>query len=170
RNGHLDGMNERLRIGLNIAQALDYVHERAIVHRDIKPENIHIASGGKVKLMDFGIAKTADLSLTRTGMAMGTPYYMAPEQISGRETTPLIAIYAFGMLFYELLTGVRGIQGDTMEQLFYQIMNQPLDSAMLENAGARPAVRDLILRCTAKSAEQRPQNLREVIEVLRRAT
>src|ERR1700680_3776234 len=145
RNGHLRGMNERLRIWMNIAQALDYVHERAIIHRDIKPENIHIASGGKVKLMDFGIAKTADLSLTRTGMAMGTPYYMAPEQVAGRATTPLIDIYAFGMLFYELLTGVRGIQGDTVEQLFYQIMNQPLDPAALEYAGASPAIRDLIL-------------------------
>ena len=82
---------------------------------------------GKVKLMDFGIAKTANLSLTRTGMAMGTPYYMAPEQVAGRATTPLVDIYAFGMLFYELLTGVRGVQGDTMEQLFYQIINVPLD-------------------------------------------
>src|SRR5580765_3495244 len=98
RNGHLDGMNDRLRIALNIAQALDYVHARAIVHRDIKPENIHIASNGKVKLMDFGIAKAPDLSLTRTGMAMGTPYYMAPEQVSGGATTTLVDVYAFGLV------------------------------------------------------------------------
>src|SRR5579872_157841 len=170
REGHTGSLANRLRIAASIAAALDYVHERGIIHRDIKPENVHIAKNGKVKLMDFGIAKTANLSLTRTGMAMGTPYYMAPEQVTGRAATPLIDVYAFGMLFYELLTGVRGIQGDTMEQLFYQIMNQPLDPAALENAGAPPAIRDLIVRCTAKAAEQRPQSLREVIEVLRRAT
>jgi eukaryotic-like serine/threonine-protein kinase len=170
REGHTGSLANRLRIAASIAAALEYVHGRGIIHRDIKPENVHIDKNGKVKLMDFGIAKTANLSLTRTGMAMGTPYYMAPEQVAGRATTPLIDIYAFGMLFYELLTGVRGIQGDTMEQLFYQIMNQPLDPAALENAGAPPAVRDLILRCAAKAAEQRPQSLREVIEVLRRAT
>jgi formylglycine-generating enzyme required for sulfatase activity len=169
REGHAGSLANRLRIAGSIAAALEYVHGRGIVHRDIKPENVHIDKNGKVKLMDFGIAKTASLSLTRTGMAMGTPYYMAPEQVAGRATTPLIDIYAFGMLFYELLTGVRGIQGDTMEQLFYQIMNQPLDSAALEYAGAPPAVRDLILRCTAKAAEQRPQSLREVIQVLQGA-
>jgi serine/threonine-protein kinase len=170
REGHTGSLANRLRIATSIAAALEYVHGRGIIHRDIKPENVHIDKNGKVKLMDFGIAKTANLSLTRTGMAMGTPYYMAPEQVAGRATTPLIDIYAFGMLFYELLTGVRGIQGDTMEQLFYQIMNQPLDPVALENAGVPPAVRDLILRCAAKAAEQRPQSLREVIEVLRRAT
>jgi len=168
RESHTGSLANRLRIAASIAAALEYVHGRGIIHRDIKPENVHIDKNGKVKLMDFGIAKTANLSLTRTGMAMGTPYYMAPEQVAGRATTPLIDIYAFGMLFYELLTGVRGIQGDTMEQLFYQIMNQPLDAAALEYAGAPPTVRDLILRCAAKAAEQRPQSLREVIEVLER--
>src|SRR6185369_12547028 len=76
----------------------------------------------------------------------------------------------FGMLFYELLTGLRGVQGDTMEQLFYQIMNVPLDPANLENAGAPPAIRDLVLRCTAKAPEQRPQSMRDVIDVLCHAT
>jgi len=170
RDNHTGNLANRLRIATDIASALEYVHERGIIHRDIKPENVHIAKSGKVKLMDFGIAKTANLSLTRTGMAMGTPYYMAPEQVAGRATTPLIDIYAFGMLFYELLTGARGVQGDTMEQLFYQIMNVPLDPAMLENAGAPPSIRDLVLRCTAKPPEQRPQTMREVIDVLRRAT
>ncbi len=170
REGHTGNLANRLRIAGSIAAALEYVHERGIIHRDIKPENVHIDKNGKVKLMDFGIAKTANLSLTRTGMAMGTPYYMAPEQVAGRATTPLIDIYAYGMLFFELLTGVRGIQGDTMEQLFYQIMNQPLDPVALENAGAPPAIRDLIVRCTAKAAEQRPQSMREVIEVVQRAT
>jgi formylglycine-generating enzyme required for sulfatase activity/tRNA A-37 threonylcarbamoyl transferase component Bud32 len=167
RNNRLGGMNDRLRIALYIAQALDYVHGRAIIHRDIKPENIHIAANGKVKLMDFGIAKTADLSLTRTGMAMGTPYYMSPEQILGNATSHLVDIYAYGLLLFELLTGVRSVRGETMEQVFYQILNQPVDVAAMENAGVPLAVRDLVTRCTAKKPEERPQSFAAIAEELR---
>src|SRR5579862_4579259 len=167
RNGHLGSMDDRLRIALNIAQALDYVHERAIIHRDIKPENIHIASNGKVKLMDFGIAKTADLSLTRTGMAMGTPYYMSPEQISGSGSSHLVDIYAYGLLVFELLTGIRSVRGETMEQVFFQILNQTVDVAAMENAGVPPAVRDLVVRCTAKKPEERPSSFKAIAEELR---
>lgn len=167
RGSRLGGMNDRLRIALHIAQALGYVHDRAIVHRDIKPENIHIDPNGKVKLMDFGIAKTADLSLTRTGMAMGTPYYMSPEQISGNATSHLVDIYAYGLLLYELLTGLRGVRGETMEQVFFQILNQSVDAAAMETAGVPPAVRDLITRCTAKKPEERPQSFQAIAEELR---
>jgi eukaryotic-like serine/threonine-protein kinase len=167
RNGHLGGMNDRLRIALHIAQALDYVHARAIVHRDIKPENIHIDPNGKVKLMDFGIAKTADLSLTRTGMAMGTPYYMSPEQISGSGISHLVDIYAYGLLLFELLTGIRSVRGETMEQVFFQILNQPVDIAAMENADVPSAVRALVVRCTAKKPEERPQSFKAIAEDLR---
>ena len=167
RKGHAGTLANRLRIAADVASALHYVHEGGIVHRDIKPENIHVDPNGRVKLMDFGIAKTADLSLTRTGMAMGTPYYMAPEQVSGRETTPLVDVYAFGMLFYELLTGERGITGQTMEQVFFQILSQPLDVTKMENAGVPPAIRDLVMKCTAKDAADRPATLQMVADEIR---
>jgi eukaryotic-like serine/threonine-protein kinase len=167
RKGHAGTLANRLRIAADVASALHYVHEGGIVHRDIKPENIHIDPNGRVKLMDFGIAKTADLSLTRTGMAMGTPYYMAPEQVSGRETTPLMDVYAFGMLFYELLTGERGVTGQTMEQVFFQILSQPLDVSKMENAGVPPAIRDLVMKCTAKDAADRPASLQIVADEIR---
>src|SRR5678815_456909 len=167
RGSRLGGMNDRLRIALHISDALDYVHDRAIVHRDIKPENIHIDPQGRVKLMDFGIAKTADLSLTRTGMAMGTPYYMSPEQISGNPTSHLVDIYAYGLLLYELLTGVRGVRGETMEQVFFQILNQTVEVAAMEKAGVPPAVRDLVLRCTAKKPEDRPASFQIISKELR---
>jgi formylglycine-generating enzyme required for sulfatase activity/tRNA A-37 threonylcarbamoyl transferase component Bud32 len=165
--GRAGSLFERMKIALQLAEALEYVHGRDVVHRDIKPENIHIDPNGRVKLMDFGIAKAANLSLTRTGMAMGTPFYMAPEQVAGRGTTARVDVYAFGMLFYELLTGVRGITGETMEQVFFQILNQPLDAAAMENAGAPPPVRDLVLRCTAKKAEDRPPGFHAIVEELK---
>ncbi len=167
RGGRTGSLLDRLKIALQIAEGLNYVHGTGVVHRDIKPENIHLDPAGRVKLMDFGIAKTADLSLTRTGMAMGTPYYMAPEQVSGRPADTLVDVYAFGMLFFELLTGVRGVNGETMESVFYQILSQPLDVTAMENAGVPPAVRDLVMRCTAKNAADRPQSFPPMIEALR---
>src|ERR1051326_2642982 len=167
RDSRVGSLFERIKIALEIAQALNYVHGRNIIHRDIKPENIHIDPTGRVKLMDFGIAKTAELSLTRTGMAMGTPYYMSPEQVAGRATSTLVDVYAYGMLMFELLTGVRGITGATMETVFYQILNVPLDVTLMENAGVPPAIRELVMRCTEKTPDARPKNFAAVIEVLK---
>jgi serine/threonine-protein kinase len=166
RGNRTGTLANRLRIARDIALALDYTHSRGIIHRDIKPENIHMDQNGKVKLMDFGIAKTAELSLTRTGMAMGTPYYMAPEQVRGQPLTVLVDVYAWGLLLYELLTGVRSVNAETMEAVFYQILNVPADPTVMENAGAPPAVRDLVARCSAKEATARPQGFGPVIAEL----
>jgi formylglycine-generating enzyme required for sulfatase activity/tRNA A-37 threonylcarbamoyl transferase component Bud32 len=158
---------DRLKIALQVAEALEYVNGRGIVHRDIKPENVNIDPHGRVKLMDFGIAKTADLSLTKTGMAMGTPYYMAPEQVAGRPVSAQADVYAYGMLLYELLTGVRGVNGDTIEAVLYQIMNVPLDPAPMVTAGVPPEVRALVQQCVEKKVEDRPQGFAPVIGTLR---
>ncbi len=98
---------------------------------------------------------------------MGTPYYMAPEQISGSGISHLIDIYAYGLLLFEILTGIRSVRGETMEQVFFQILNQTVDVAAMENAGVPPAVRDLVVRCTAKKPEDRPQSFRAIADELR---
>src|ERR1035438_10129367 len=104
RNGHTGDLKGKLKIALQIARALEFVHTAKIIHRDIKPENVHINTAGVVKLMDFGIAKTQDLSMTRAGFILGTPYYMSPEQVKGEQITDLVDVYAFGILLFELLT------------------------------------------------------------------
>jgi serine/threonine-protein kinase len=167
RGGRTGSLLDRLKIAHQIALALEHVNSQGIVHRDIKPENVHIDPKGRVKLMDFGIAKTEDLSLTRTGMAMGTPYYMAPEQIAGRKPTPQVDVYAFGLLLYELLTGSRAVNGDSMEAVLYQIMNVPLDPAPMVNAGVPPAARALVMQCVQKEPASRPQGFRPIVEQLR---
>jgi serine/threonine protein kinase len=167
RGGRTGNLIERMKIALQIASALEYVNGRGIVHRDIKPENVHIDANGRVKLMDFGIAKTADLSLTRTGIAIGTIYYMSPEQVAGKPAAPSMDIYAFGMVLFELLTGVRAVNGDAVEAAMYQILNVPLDPAPMVNAGNPPPVRALVMRCVEKKAEDRPQSFRPVVEELR---
>jgi len=168
RDGHTGDLNNKLRIARDVARALEYVHSQHIVHRDIKPDNVHIDTKGKVRLMDFGIARAEGLSLTRAGFALGTPYYMAPELVLGQPATDQVDIYAFGILLFELLTGQKPIEGETVERLFYQILNEPINLAPLAQAGVPDALCALVQYCTAKKAEERPRSFREVIETLDR--
>jgi serine/threonine-protein kinase len=168
RDGHTGDLNNKLRIAKDVARALEYVHSKKIVHRDIKPDNVHIDATGKVKLMDFGIARAEGLSLTRAGFALGTPYYMAPELVLGQTATDLVDIYAFGILLFELLAGQKPIEGDTVERLFYMILNEPLNIEPLRQLGLPEALIALVQRCTAKKAEERPQSFHEVIAELDR--
>ncbi|MCX6626294.1 MAG: bifunctional serine/threonine-protein kinase/formylglycine-generating enzyme family protein [Candidatus Solibacter sp.] len=169
RNGHTGDLSKKLRIAIQVARALEYVHKARIIHRDIKPENVHINAAGVVKLMDFGIAKTEDLSMTRAGYVLGTPYYMAPEQVRGEKINDLVDVYAFGILLFELLAGQKPISGDTVERIFYSILNEPLDLAPLVAAGTPQPVVDLVAACTAKKPADRPQNFGLVAAALEKA-
>jgi serine/threonine-protein kinase len=166
KSGRTGDLTNKLRIALQIARALQHIHANRIIHRDIKPENIHITAAGVAKLMDFGIAKAEDTQLTRPGFTLGTPYYMAPEQIRGLPVTPLVDVYAWGVMLFELITGARPIDGDTIERIFHEILVKPLDLAPLHAAGAPQAICDLVARCTAKEAGQRPQDFAAVIAEL----
>ncbi|MDR3703004.1 MAG: bifunctional serine/threonine-protein kinase/formylglycine-generating enzyme family protein [Candidatus Sulfopaludibacter sp.] len=168
KNGHTGDLRGKLKIALQVARALFYIHSQKIVHRDIKPENVHISQAGVVKLMDFGIAKTEGLSMTRAGYVLGTPYYMAPEQVMGHNVTEQVDVYAFGVLLFELLTGAKPIDGDTVERIFYSILNEPLNLEPLRQAGAPQAICDLVARCTAKGPNDRPQGFATVVAEIER--
>jgi len=168
RNGNTGDTQNRTRIALQIARALEHIHSQKIIHRDIKPENVHITTAGQVKLMDFGISKREGLDhMTRTGYIVGTPYYMAPEQVSGAPITTQADIYAFGVLLYELMTGTHPIVGDTMERIFYCILNEPLNLEPLR-AKAPEAICQLVAACTAKNPAERPQGFGPVCAELER--
>jgi serine/threonine-protein kinase len=158
----------KLTLALQLAHALEHIHSQKIVHRDIKPENIQVTTTGVVKLMDFGIAKSENTALTRPGFTLGTPYYMAPEQIRGMPATPLVDIYAFGILLFELVTGIRPTEAESIEKIFYQILHEPLDMAPLIAAGAPQALCDLVASCTAKEPAKRPASFSTVCLELER--
>jgi serine/threonine protein kinase len=162
----------RMKIALQIARAVDYIHSKKVIHRDIKPENINIDATGKIKMMDFGIAKADGMQLTRAGFTLGTPYYMAPEQVLGKALTPQADVYAFGVLLFELLSGERALSGGKVEEIFESILNQPLNMSPLHAHKVPPEVVGLIERCTAKQPSQRPPGLGAVadeIELIVRA-
>jgi len=171
RNRHLGDLHSRLKIALAVGRAVDHIHSRKIIHRDLKPENIHVDSEGKARLMDFGIAKAEGVQLTRAGYTLGTPYYMPPEQVLGKLLTPQADVYAFGIVLYELLTGVRPLlaqPGGSVEQILQGILTDPLDMEPLKALKLPEALNRLIERCTEKQAERRPGGLGEVCRELQR--
>jgi len=147
-----------------VARAVDHIHSKKVIHRDIKPENIHIDAVGKVKMMDFGIAKSDGMELTRAGFTLGTPYYMAPEQVLGKMLSPQTDVYSFGVMLYELLTGQRAISGDQVEAIFDQILHRPLDLSALDRLNIPTDVTGLIRHCTTKPPAQRPNGLGDVAD------
>lgn len=168
RRGTAGDMRNRLRIASEMAAALEYVHSRGVIHRDIKPENVFLETSGRSKLMDFGISKAVGFNLTKAGNTMGTPFYMAPEQVMGINITPLVDVYSYGIVLYEMFTGERLVSGDSMERLFYAILHENPDPSKLKNAGLPPALADLIIRCTAKKPEERMAGFGQVRQILAR--
>jgi serine/threonine-protein kinase len=159
RNNRAGDVRNRLRLAVQTAKAIDYIHQKKIIHRDIKPENLQVDSTGKIKLMDFGIAKAEGMQLTRAGFTLGTPYYMAPEQVLGQQVTHLVDVYSFGILLFEMLCGAKPIMGDTIEKIFNKILYEPLDIAPLQAAGVDREVLRIVAKCTAKQPQDRYQKL-----------
>ncbi len=137
---------------LQICDALDYAHNQGIIHRDIKPANIMVLSNYGVKVMDFGIARIDTSSMTRTGIAMGTPNYIAPELLQGKDVDRRCDIYSLGVVIYELLTGRRPFKGENLTSLVYSIVNDvpPPPSTINDNM---PLIFDHI---TAKALAKSP--------------
>ncbi len=163
-----------LHLAIQIAEGLSAAHRAGVIHRDIKPENIMVVEGGgNIKLMDFGIARLRDNAaatrLTQAGMIMGTPAYMAPEQIEGGELSDRTDIYAFGIVIYEMLAGRVPFEAPTPGAVLIKHLHEtpiPLSKVRKE---IPPSVERIVVQALQKSPEKRLRSMDEVVEALKKA-
>jgi serine/threonine-protein kinase len=146
---------EALGIVAPIAAALDYAHKRGVVHRDVKPANIMMTDKGVPKLMDFGLAHLDTTVLTRAGQSLGSPAYMAPEQIQGLEPTPRADLYALAVVTYEMLTGARPFAGKNITTLLHQVVHESPVPPRHFNASLPVRYDELFGRALSKLPEER---------------
>jgi serine/threonine-protein kinase len=165
----LPRLEDKLAVVEQIAAGLAFAHENGVVHRDLKPANIHVQADGQVKIMDFGLAKLPGSDMTRTGMVMGTPHYMSPEQVRGERADTRSDVFALGCILYELLTGRKAFDADSMHAVLFKVLQE-----------APPDVRDLypetptvvvqvLERALAKAPEARFENGGAFLAALRAA-
>src|SRR2546421_6942439 len=155
-------LDEAIRIVEQIVRGLGKAHSAGIVHRDIKPANVMVTADGVVKILDFGLAKIALASkITKSHTTVGTPSYMAPEQLRGEEVGPQADIWALGIVLFELLTGELPFRGEYQEAISYSILNE--QPATLPD---QPEVDRIIKRMLRKDPLQRYQSIEEVLHDL----
>jgi serine/threonine protein kinase len=162
------GINRAVDYGRQIAAGLAAAHAKGITHRDIKPDNLFITRDGRVKILDFGIAKltgaqvsgqTATMALnTSAGTVMGTAAYMSPEQARGQAVDQRSDIFSFGCVLYEMLTGARPFHGDTAADLMSSILREEPDLNKIPS----PVLQRIVAHCLEKSPEQRFQSAQDI--------
>jgi serine/threonine protein kinase len=160
---------EAIKFAIQIGEALQEAHNHGIVHRDVKPENIMVNTKNQIKVMDFGLAKLkGSLKLTRTSSTVGTLAYMAPEQIQGSEVDARGDIFSFGIVLYEMLTGMPPFRGEHEAAMMYSIVNEDPDSVLKYRPDLSPELDRIIHRALEKDPEDRYQSVADMVSELRK--
>jgi serine/threonine-protein kinase len=156
-------------IAAQVAEGLAYAHEHGVVHRDIKPANIMVLADGPVKITDFGIARMRANTdeLTQSGMMLGSPKYMSPEQVIGKRADHRSDIFSLGVILYEMLTGAAPFAGENVTALMYQIVNFAPPAPSTVNSQVPEMLDFVVAKMLAKPLEDRYQDAREVARDLR---
>ena len=165
RSGEPLLLQEKLEVAIQVLRGLGFAHERGIVHRDIKPSNIRLLDDGTAKIMDFGIAKLGATGVTRTGMMVGTVYYMSPEQIRGQRLDGRSDLFSVGVILHELLSGRRPFAGQNSTEVLFKIVNQP-HPPLPDLPEAGPRLGAIVDRALAKDPAARHANASQMADEL----
>ncbi len=169
--GHqaLGDLHRKLDVMEQICDGLATAHASGVFHRDLKPANIHIQPTGQVKILDFGLARFSSSDMTRTGMVMGTPHYMSPEQVKGEKVDARSDVFSLGSVFYEILSGHKPFDGDSMHTVLFHVM-QDEPEPLRKWVDVPPILVELVERALAKDPNRRFQNagqLRDAVGAVR---
>src|SRR5213594_3697108 len=159
-------LERKLDIVIEVLQGLSYAHERGVIHRDVKPSNVRIASDGSVKIMDFGIARLQSADVTGSGAIVGTPTYMAPEQITNGAITPATDIFAVGCVLYELLAYRKPFEGETVHGVLYQVLTTDPKPLRTMAPSIPAALERVVGKALNKVPEDRYQSARQMQSAL----
>ena len=150
-----------------ICDGLAFAHMQEVVHRDLKPANIHVQPNGQIKIMDFGLARLGTSEMTRTGMVMGTPHYMSPEQVKGKRADFRSDIFSLGAVFYELLTGHKPFDAESLHAVLFQVMEHQPEDVRHWSPEVPNILVQVVDKALAKDPEQRYPHAGEMREALR---
>jgi len=152
-----------------VADGLAFAHEHGVIHRDIKPGNIMVLTDGRVKVMDFGIARLQQPTVkTQTGVLLGSPQYMSPEQVSGSEVDGRADIFSLGVVLYEMVTGLKPFDAVDLSQVLFWVVNMPAKPPSERRPGLPPVVDYIVARALKKKPEERYASAAEFAADLRR--
>jgi len=157
-------------IGAQVSEGMNYAHERQVVHRDVKPANIMVLENGLIKITDFGIARMRNNEVkTMTGMILGSPKYMSPEQVSGKRTDHRSDIFSIGVVVYEMLTGASPFVADNIHGIMYQTLNFNPPAPKTLNPDLPQVANYIIAKVLAKNLDDRYQSAKDLANDLRHA-
>jgi tRNA A-37 threonylcarbamoyl transferase component Bud32 len=165
----LTTLDAKLAVMEQIADGLAFAHSRGVVHRDLKPANIHVQPGGQVKIVDFGLAHVSGSDMTRTGMVMGTPHYMSPEQVRGEKVDTRSDVFSLGCIFYELLAGQRPFDAESMHSVLFKVLQEEPRSIRELSPDVPVVLVQVVERALAKDSAARFADGTELSSALRRA-
>lgn len=169
RKGSLLPLRDTLFLAAHVADALDYAHSKSIVHRDIKPANImRLKENKDIKVTDFGIARITTSSKTKTGLILGTPSYMSPEQVAAKKVDGRSDIFSLGVVLFEMLTGQKPFEADDLTSLMYKIAREKHSSPRSLNPKIPQVVEKIIDKAMEKDPEKRYQKAGQMAEHLRK--